>query len=244
MVRQASCCAAPNSAFSDGMPADGGGIEQHLRAAQRRQARGFRIPLVPADQRRDARVARVEAAEAQVAGREVVFFEVQRVVGDVHLAVDAQQRAVGVDHQRGVVIHARRAPLEQRADDRRRPARAPGARSSRWWGREWARPGRTGRASSSRQKYCERNSSCTQTICAPRAGGFADAPLGFGQILGGIERAGHLDQADAKLGEVHAFILSGIYGDRSVHRRSSAFIGGQVGFSFAHEEPKTRIGRR
>ena len=99
------------------MPADGGGIEQHLRAAERGQTRGLGIPLVPANQRRNARVAGIEAAEAQVAGSEVIFFEIERVVGDVHLAIDAQQRAIGVDYQRRVVIHARRAALEDRADD-------------------------------------------------------------------------------------------------------------------------------
>ena len=47
------------------MEADGRGIEQNLRAAERRQAGAFGIPLVPADQRSDARIARVEAAEAR-----------------------------------------------------------------------------------------------------------------------------------------------------------------------------------
>jgi hypothetical protein len=39
------------------------GIEQNLRAAERREARAFGIPLVPADQRSDPRIARVETAE-------------------------------------------------------------------------------------------------------------------------------------------------------------------------------------
>src|SRR4029453_6531423 len=33
------------------MPADGGGIEEDLRPTQRGEARGFRKPLIPADQR-------------------------------------------------------------------------------------------------------------------------------------------------------------------------------------------------
>ena len=117
MVRQASSCAAPNSRFLRGMPADGRGIEQDVRAAQAGQARGFGIPLVPADQDGDAAVARVEAGEAQIAGREIKFLVVERVVGDVHLAVDAEQRAVGVDHRGGVVIEAGGAALEERGDD-------------------------------------------------------------------------------------------------------------------------------
>ena len=35
--------------FLGRMPADRSGVEQNLRATERRQARGFRIPLVPAD---------------------------------------------------------------------------------------------------------------------------------------------------------------------------------------------------
>ena len=60
---------------------------------------------------------RVEAAEAEIARREVILLEVQRVVGNVHLAIQAEQRAVGVDDDRRVVIHARRAALEERAHD-------------------------------------------------------------------------------------------------------------------------------
>ena len=49
------------------MPADGGRIEEDIRAGERREARGFGIPLVPADQRGDAAELRVECAEAEVA---------------------------------------------------------------------------------------------------------------------------------------------------------------------------------
>ena len=62
-------------------------------------------------------VACVEAAKAEIARREVILFEVERIVGDVHLAILAEQRAVGVEDDRGVVIHARRPPFEHRADD-------------------------------------------------------------------------------------------------------------------------------
>ena len=40
------------------MPADGGGIEEDVGALQRGEARGFGIPLVPADERADAAEAR------------------------------------------------------------------------------------------------------------------------------------------------------------------------------------------
>ena len=117
MVRQASCCAAPYCAFSAGMPADGGRIEEDVRAGERREPRGFRIPLVPADERRDAAELRIEGAEAEIAGREVELLEEERIVRDVHLAVEAEQRAIGVDDRGGVVIEAGGALFEQRRDD-------------------------------------------------------------------------------------------------------------------------------
>ena len=48
----------------------------------------FGIPLVPADEHADLAVARVEGVKAEVAGGEVVLLEIERIVGDVHLAVE------------------------------------------------------------------------------------------------------------------------------------------------------------
>ena len=73
-----------------GMPADGGRIEKNVRARERGEARRFGIPLVPADQRRDAAELRIERAEAEIARREVKLLEEERIVRDVHLAVDAR----------------------------------------------------------------------------------------------------------------------------------------------------------
>ena len=55
--------------------------------------------------------------EAQVAGSEIELFVESRIVGDMHLAVAPGNRTVGVEHDRGVVIDAGGAPLEQRGDD-------------------------------------------------------------------------------------------------------------------------------
>ena len=77
--------------------ADGGRVQQHLGALQRHAPRALREPLVPADADADARVGGVPDAEAGVAGREVVLLLVAAGVGDVALAVDAEERAVGVD---------------------------------------------------------------------------------------------------------------------------------------------------
>src|ERR1039458_8848063 len=60
------------------MPADGGGAEQNLRASQCRQARGFWIPLVPADQHADLAVAGLPGAETEVAWSEIELLVIQR----------------------------------------------------------------------------------------------------------------------------------------------------------------------
>ena len=192
------------------MPADRRRIEQHLRAAERRQARAFGIPLVPADQRRDARVTRVEAAEAQIAGREVILLEYSGSSGMCILRYSPSSAPSGIDDHRRVVKHARHAPLEDRADDHHVQLARPACVKLSVVG-----PGNgLGKieqlAVFSRQKYCERNSSWTQMICAPLRGGLADSPFGLGEILVGIERAGHLDQADAELGLRHKTIVAAL----------------------------------
>ena len=100
-----------------GMPADGRGIEKNIRAAQARQARAFGIPLVPADQHTDSAVPRIEIRKTQVAGREIELLVVERIVRNVHLAVKPEQRAIGVEHRRRVVIEPGGAALEDRRDD-------------------------------------------------------------------------------------------------------------------------------
>ncbi len=100
-----------------GVPADRGGIKQDLRAPQRRQPRRFRIPLVPANEHADLSEPGLPGAKTKIARREIEFFAVERVVRDVHLAIEAQQRTVRVDDGRGVVIKARGAFFEQGNDD-------------------------------------------------------------------------------------------------------------------------------
>ena len=68
-------------------PTDGGWVEQDLGAAQGGEARGLRVPLVPADQHPDAAKAGVPASEAEVARGEVELLVVLRIVGNVHLPV-------------------------------------------------------------------------------------------------------------------------------------------------------------
>ena len=85
--------------------------------------RGTTGPSTPARRASPGRARREGAASRVSPGREVELLVVERVVGDVHLAVDAEQAAVGVDHRRAVVIDARRPPLEERGHDGQLPLR-------------------------------------------------------------------------------------------------------------------------
>ena len=99
------------------MPADGGGIEQDVRALHGSEARRFRIPLVPTHQHAQTAELGVEVFEAQVAGCEVEFLEEKRVIGNVHLAVEAQQVAVRTQYRCRVVIEPGRPAFKQRRDN-------------------------------------------------------------------------------------------------------------------------------
>ena len=55
--------------------------------------------------------------ETRVARREVELLVVERIVRDVHLAIQPQQRPVGVDDDCRVVIQPCRTPFEQRANN-------------------------------------------------------------------------------------------------------------------------------
>ena len=128
-MRQASTCAAPNSILLRRVPPDRGRIEQNVGAQQARDASRLRIPLIPTDEHTDSCVSGLPDAEphgaarhrallvlGRVAWREIVLLVEQRVVGNVHLPIDAQQSPVGVDHGGRVSVETRRLPLEQRHD--------------------------------------------------------------------------------------------------------------------------------
>ena len=76
------------------VPADGGGIKQHLApcSAVSRAPSGYHwsqqtsVPTRPN--------ARIDGLESKIAGREVELLVVERIVGDVHLAIDAGDAAV------------------------------------------------------------------------------------------------------------------------------------------------------
>ena len=100
-----------------GMPADGGRIKQDLGPckAVSRAASGYHwsqqtsVPTFA--------ILRVESLEPEIAGSEVVFLVIERVVRNVHLAIKTEHRAVGIEDDRRVVVDACRPALEDRADD-------------------------------------------------------------------------------------------------------------------------------
>jgi hypothetical protein len=99
--------------FFGGVPADGGGEEEDLGAFEGGEAGAFGIPLVPADEGADGAGGGAGGFEAEVAGGEVELFVVERVVGDVHLAVEVGDGAIFFDGDGGVVVQARRSPFEK-----------------------------------------------------------------------------------------------------------------------------------
>src|SRR5258708_20070376 len=96
------------------MPPDGGGVEENGGSQERREPRPFGIPLVPADERPQPASRSVERLEAEVSGSEIKLFVIERIVGDVHLAVETARRSIGVEEGSGVVIDARGTLLKQR----------------------------------------------------------------------------------------------------------------------------------
>src|SRR4249919_2555459 len=75
--------------FLVGMPADRGGIKENIGALQGSQARAFGIPLVPTDESAHAAILGVKGLEAEITGREIELLVIERIVRDMHLAIQA-----------------------------------------------------------------------------------------------------------------------------------------------------------
>src|SRR6266850_1518488 len=87
-------------------PANSRGIKDKLCAAQRGQACRFGKPLIPADEGSHFAVGSVVRLKTKISRGEIEFFVVERIVGNMHLAVLTSNLARGVDDNRGVVINA------------------------------------------------------------------------------------------------------------------------------------------
>ena len=96
---------------------DGGGIDEEFGAAKCHEARAFGVPLIPTYLHAETTYAGVDGFETEVAGGEVEFLVVGGVVGNVHLAIFAGDRAVAFKDHGSVVVEARCAALEERGDE-------------------------------------------------------------------------------------------------------------------------------
>src|SRR5690606_26181888 len=79
------------------MPANRRRIEKDFRSLHRGKPRPLRVPLVPAHENADSPELRVPRLEPGVTRREVELLVVKRIVGNVHLAINAQHLAVRID---------------------------------------------------------------------------------------------------------------------------------------------------
>src|SRR6185369_2018276 len=99
------------------MPAYCRWIKNNLCTAQRGQSRSFWIPLVPTNADADLATRSVPRSKSEIARREVKFFVIQRIIGNMHFAIFPEQFSICVDDCRSVVIQASAASLEERCND-------------------------------------------------------------------------------------------------------------------------------
>src|SRR5436190_8768188 len=99
------------------MPANRRWIKKNLCSAQRRQARRFRVPLVPADANADPGITGLPGAKSKVSGGKIKLLVKKGVIRNVHLAVFPEIRSVGINDCGGIVVHAGAAPFEEGGHD-------------------------------------------------------------------------------------------------------------------------------
>jgi hypothetical protein len=195
--------------FFTRMPADGRGVKENVSALESGEPGGFRIPLIPTDEHADSAEAGVEGSEAQVARREIVLLVVKRIVGDVHLAKDAEERAVGVEDSGRVVIDTGRATLKERGDND--GARFAGDLAETLGGRSRNRLGEIeiGRVFALTEIRRAKQLGETNDLGAFRRR-LADALDGLAQVRFRLRLAAHLDEADSHFPSRDGYELSSI----------------------------------
>src|SRR5262245_27155161 len=95
--------------FILGMPTDRRRIEQNLRVRKRREPRCLRVPLIPTNQGTNFGDGCFKSDETEIPRREVILLVKQRIVWNMHLAVQAKVLALRPQHDQTVVVNARRA---------------------------------------------------------------------------------------------------------------------------------------
>ncbi len=98
-------------------PANGGGVDKNLSAAESHQASCFGIPLVPADEHAEFSKLRIPNRPVAIAGSEIEFLFESGVLRDVGFAVEAEHFAIGIMDGSGVVVEAGSTVLEERGDE-------------------------------------------------------------------------------------------------------------------------------
>src|SRR5207302_9911619 len=86
------------------VPTDRRGIKTNFCPVQRRQARGFRVPLVPANADSNLAACCWPRLKSEIAWCEIKFLVIQRVVRDMHFPVLAYQFSIRVNDCCSVVI--------------------------------------------------------------------------------------------------------------------------------------------
>ena len=193
-----------------GVPTDGGGEEEDFGSAEGGEAGAFGVPLVPADESADGACGGLGGFEAEVAGGEVELLVVERVVGDVHLAVDVGDAAVVFDGDGGVVVEAGGAALEEAGDEDDAGFAADAGEDVGGGAGDGLGEAEEGVVFALAEVLGAEELGEADELGA-LAGGFVDALGGFVEVELGVRVAGHLDEGDALGGGV-----SGVCGHASV----------------------------
>src|SRR5205814_9933229 len=103
----------PEFLFLTRVPPDCGGIKNNLRSMQGSQPRRFRVPLVPANTDTDVAALGLPRLKPEIARCEIEFLVIERIIGNMHFPIFAQQFAVRVNDCCGVMVQSVAATLEE-----------------------------------------------------------------------------------------------------------------------------------
>ncbi len=185
--------------FFGRVPADGGGKEESFGAFESRDAGGFGVPLIPADEGTDWAGAGGLGLEVEVAGGEVKLFVEEGIVGNVHFAVEAGD-AIGpvageIEDGGGVVVEAGRAALKKAGDEDELHFGDHGGERMGGGAGDGLGEVEEGVVFALAEVLGAKKLGQADKGCAVFPG-FADAGEGFREIGGRVRLAGHLDQGD------------------------------------------------
>ena len=97
--------------------ADGCGIDEDLSSLQGHETGCLGIPLIPANHDAQTTYRGLNGMETEIARGEVELLVIGRIIGDVHLAIDACDGAILLKHHCCIVVQACCTMLKERGDD-------------------------------------------------------------------------------------------------------------------------------